>query len=175
MSETAILIAARERGEVEDVETKRIGAALIFERLWRETGCHGVISSLLRNRGFQFSVERAVFITVLHRLFESGSDRQADRWKADYRIEGADEVGLHHLYRAMAWLGEELPEREQFGRTPFAPRCTKDLIEEQLFVRRRDLFSSLDIVFSTRHRSTSKARAERHSVSEGTARITGPT
>jgi hypothetical protein len=24
---------------------------------------------------------------------------------------------LHHLYRAMAWLGEELPEAEQTGRT----------------------------------------------------------
>jgi len=30
---------------------------------------------------------------------------------------------------------------------PFAPRCTKDLIEEQLFAHRRDLFSRLDLVF----------------------------
>jgi hypothetical protein len=27
--------------------------------------------------------------------------------------------------RAMAWLGEELPEKEQDGRTPFAPRCVR--------------------------------------------------
>ena len=27
------------------------------------------------------------------------------------------------------------------------PRCTKDVIEEQLFARRSDLFSELDIVF----------------------------
>ena len=31
--------------------------------------------------------------------------------------------------------------------TPFAPRTNKDLIEEQLFARRRDLFSGLDLVF----------------------------
>jgi transposase len=54
---------------------------------------------------------------------------------------------LHHLYRAMAWLGEELPPEQQAGATPFAPRTVKDLIEEQLFVHRRDLFSELSVVF----------------------------
>ena len=33
----------------------------------------------------------------------------------------------------MAWLGEELPANEQTMRTPFAPRCLKDLVEERLF------------------------------------------
>jgi transposase len=47
----------------------------------------------------------------------------------------------------MAWLGEELPDAEQDGRTPFAPRCVKDVIEERLFVARRDLLTRLDLVF----------------------------
>jgi len=47
----------------------------------------------------------------------------------------------------MAWLGEELPAKEQDGRTPFAPRCTKDVVEERLFAHRRDLFTRLDLVF----------------------------
>jgi transposase len=47
----------------------------------------------------------------------------------------------------MAWLGEELPAKDQDGRTPFAPRCIKDLIEERLFAHRRDLFTRLDLVF----------------------------
>ena len=47
----------------------------------------------------------------------------------------------------MGWLGEELPGREQAGRTPFAPRCNKDLIEEALFARRRDLFTGLQLIF----------------------------
>jgi len=47
----------------------------------------------------------------------------------------------------MAWLGEPLPETRQQGATPFSPRCNKDLIEEALFARNRDLFSSLDLVF----------------------------
>ena len=88
-----------------------------------------------------------MFLTVLHRLFSGGSDRAADRWKEDYRIEGVGDLDLHHLYRAMAWLGEALAVDQQEGATPFAPRCRKDVVEEDLFARRRDLFSTLDLVF----------------------------
>ena len=95
----------------------------------------------------EFSVERAVFLTVLHRLFAPGSDRAAEKWKDDYTIPGVAGLGLHHLYRAMAWLGEELAHDQQSGATPFAPRTVKDLIEEELFAQRRDLFSQLDLVF----------------------------
>jgi len=45
---------------------------------------------------------------------------------------------VHHLYRTMAWLGEELPEDQQDAATPFAPRCVKDALEEELFACRRD-------------------------------------
>jgi hypothetical protein len=58
-----------------------------------------------------------------------------------------EDLALHHLYRAMAWLGTPLPKKEQAWATPFAPRCVKDQIEERLFDLRRDLLSSLDIVF----------------------------
>ena len=92
-------------------------------------------------------MERAIFLIVLHRLFAPGSDRAAEKWKDDYTIEGVADLELHHLYRAMAWLGEVLPSTQQDGATPFSPRTNKDLIEEALFARRRDLFSDLDIVF----------------------------
>ena len=102
---------------------------------------------MLKGRRFEFAVERAVFLTVLHRLFDPGSDRAAEKWRGDYEIDGCDDLQLHHLYRAMGWLGDELPKKEQADRTPFAPRCTKDLIEEGLFARRRDLFTELQLVF----------------------------
>jgi hypothetical protein len=129
------------------IAVRRIGPALVFERLWQETGCRAVIADLAVARRQKFALERAVFLTVLHRLFISGSDRAAERWREDYAIEGVGELDLHHLYRAMAWLGEELPAKDQDGRTPFAPRCRKDVIEERLFAHRRDLFSRLDLVF----------------------------
>jgi len=124
---------------------KKIGPFLIFERLWEELAIKKVIQGLLSGRKFEFDVERALFLTVLHRLFVSGSDRSCDKWHRDYLIEGVEELSLHHLYRAMSFLGEEIDD--QRGATPFAPRCTKDLVEEGMFLERRDLFTGLDLVF----------------------------
>jgi transposase len=147
LAQSVLLLSAHAKGQLPSITTRHIGPALVFERLWQQTGCQRVISQLLEGRRFEFDVERAVFLTVLHRLFAPGSDRAADKWKADYQIDGCEALQLHHLYRAMAWLGEELPEDQQKDRTPFAPRCTKDRIEEQLFAHRRDLFTDLQLVF----------------------------
>ena len=131
------------------VQPKReIAPALVFGRLWREVGLDGAIRDLLGGRKFEFDVERAVFLTVLHRLCDPGSDRQAALWKDTLGVSAFTKLDLHHLYRAMAWLGEELPETEQDSDpTPLAKRCAKDQIEELLFDRRRDLFTKLDLVF----------------------------
>jgi Transposase DDE domain len=143
----AIVVDAINDGAAISANVRRIGPTLVFERLWEETGCRAVIEKLAGERKHGFSLERAVFLTVLHRLFAGGSDRAADRWREDYQINGVEGLDLHHLYRAMAWLGEELPASEQDDRTPFAPRCLKDVVEERLFASRRDLFSKLDLVF----------------------------
>src|SRR5690348_1131106 len=131
------------------LSARRLGGPLLFERLWEETGCRAVIEDLLAGRRFEFAVERAAFATVLHRLFVAGSDRACERWIEDYVIPGTDGLALHQLYRAMAWLGEELDAADggQAHATPLAPRCVKDQIEEALFARRRDLFSELSVVF----------------------------
>jgi transposase len=126
-------------------ETQKIGPALVFERLWKDLGINKAIRNVLSERHFFFDVERAIFLTVLHRLMTSGSDRYCDRWRRDYRIDGVEDLLLHHLYRAMAFIGEELDS--QAGAMPFAPRCTKDLIEEAMFCHNRHLFSGLDLVF----------------------------
>jgi len=125
--------------------TKKTGPALIFERLWKELGIGQVINRFLEDRKFEFDVERTIFLTVLHRLFVSGSDRACDRWKRDYLIKGAEELSLHQHYRAMRFLGEEV--EDQTNRTPFIHRTIKDQIEEGLFEVRRDLFTGLDFVF----------------------------
>ncbi len=142
-SERALLILSG-KSDV-SADAIRIGPALIFERLWRQTGIKAAVERLLIDRKFEFDVERAIFLTVLHRLMASGSDRACHRWQRDYLIDGTYHLELHQMYRAMAFLGEELDDQE--GATPFSPRCGKDLIEESLFAHRRDLFSSLDLVF----------------------------
>ena len=128
----AMVLSAVRADTALTVAVRRIGPALVFERLWDETGCRAVIAELAAGRGTKFALERAVFLTVLHRLMGGGSDLAAERWREDYRIAGAEALSLHHLYRAMAWLGEELAAEQQQGRTPFAPRSTKDLVEERL-------------------------------------------
>lgn len=146
-AERAVVLSQLAAGNPDHLACKRIGAPLLFGRLWEDTGCKAVVEALLAERLFEFPVERAVFASVLHRLLVSGSDRACEKWMTDYAIPGADGLALHHLYRAMAWLGEELPSEQQGGATPFSPRTVKDLVEEQLFATRRDLFSELSVVF----------------------------
>jgi transposase len=142
-SEKALLILSG-KSEV-SADTATIGPTLIFQRLWEESGIEASIKKLLKGRKFEFDVERAIFLTVLHRLMVSGSDRFCDKWRRDYLIPGTEHLDLHHLYRAMSFLGESVPEYEQAG--DFGPRRNKDLIEEMLFFDNRDLFSKLDLVF----------------------------
>ena len=76
----------------------------MFGGIWDRLGIPAVLEELLDGRGFEFPVERAVFASVLHRLFVAG-------------IAG---LQLHHPYRAMAWLGEEIAPAEALA---LAPRC----------------------------------------------------
>ena len=146
LSQRSMILSLVVDGSMPNLTCRRIGAPLLFERLWQESGCRAVVEGLLAARRFEFAVERAVFLTVLHRLMVSGSDRACEHWRDDYHIDDIDGLDLHHLYRAMSWLGEELPATEQAVRT-HAPRCIKDLVEERLFARQRDLFSELSVVF----------------------------
>jgi len=123
----------------------KIGPSIIFERLWKETGIQKAIQCLLIDRRYEFDVERAIFLTVLHRLMVSGSDRFCEKWRRDYSIDGTERLDLHHLYRAMSFLGESIDDQK--AATSFTPRCNKDLIEESIFLDQRDLFSGLDLVF----------------------------
>ncbi len=142
-SERAMVLSAIDANPAE-VHARRIGGPLLFGRLWERLGIAEVLGDLLKGRQFGFAVERAVFVATLHRLFVSGSDRSCVDWMQSYAIEGAEGLGLHQFYRAMAWLGEELEEKADGA---LAPRCVKDLIEEKLFARRRDLFTDLSLVF----------------------------
>ena len=147
MTETGMLVSALENGNTTTIDAKRIGPPLLFERLWRDSSCRSVIEDLLADRKFEFPVERAVFLTVLHRIMDPGSDRAAEKWRSAYSISGMDTIDLHHLYRAMAWLGEELADQRGSG---LMPRTNKDLIEEQLFAKRRSLFNDVGLaIFDT--------------------------
>jgi hypothetical protein len=133
----SIVLSSFYRGELPELRRVSIGADLIFGRLWQETGCRDVLRSLLAERHFGFDVERAIYLTVLHRLMISGSDRHASDWHQRLRIPGAEALTLEHAYKAMAWLGEGIAD----GRT------MTDTIEEALYRHRQPLLGELSIAF----------------------------
>ncbi|MGQ9925188.1 MAG: IS1634 family transposase [Armatimonadota bacterium] len=145
----AAVLSEHRAGNSQVLWTRSLGPALVFGRLWEKMGLPAVLAEELADRKFGFSVERAVFLTVLHRVMGSAgrSDRAAEKWREGQLIPGVQDLELQHLYRAMAWLGEELDKSQQADATPFSPRCTKDRIEEALFARRRNLFSGLTLAF----------------------------
>lgn len=124
------VVEGYQRGDLEAGAVRQVGPDLVFGRLWREMGLAETLEGLLAGRRFEFAVERAVYLTVLHRIFESGSDRAADRWRRDVSVPGDEGLSLHHLYRAMRFLGD-----------------AKDAVEERLYGRRRDLFTEVTLAF----------------------------
>jgi len=159
-----------------DTQALTIGAVLIFERLWQRLKLDQILKELLRERHFGFDVERAIFLSTLHRVCCGGSDRHSHQWKEDYEIAGVSQLSLHHSYRAMAWLGQAEPRKDKAAsgaatqpahvdgipssvvvakesRSTRGPapiyrwHGLKDKIEKSLWVERQDLFNNLSVVF----------------------------
>lgn len=124
------LVEEQRGGQLLARRSQKIGPELIFGRLWKELYLERIILKILDKRAFSFPVEKAVFVSVLNRIFASGSDRKCERWLRDVSIGGAESLSLHHFYRAMRFLGEE-----------------KERIEELLFENTRDLFTQTTLAF----------------------------
>ena len=77
-SEKLRLLGAQAGAASIATRSAKIGPALIFERLWQSCSIGKVLAGLLQHRRFEFAVERAIFLTVPHRLFAPGSDRAAE-------------------------------------------------------------------------------------------------
>src|SRR5512137_2743014 len=90
------VIDAHAAGQTEPVQVQRVGPDLVFSRLWDELKLGAIIKQALQSRRYEFDVERAIYLTVMHRLFVSGSDRAAERWRQGYRLPGTETLELHH-------------------------------------------------------------------------------
>ena len=141
-SRRTIVLSSFYRGELAEIRRRSIGPDLVFGHLWRETGCQAVLRRHLAGRRFGFDAERAIYLTVLHRLMVSGSDRHASTWQQTLDIPGAEDLMLNHAYKAMAWLGEAI-EGKDSGQVR---HCT-DAIEEALYEHRKSLFGAISVAF----------------------------
>ncbi len=149
---------------------------LVFQRLGQRLKLERILQELLGPRPFDFEAERAIFLSVLHRICCGGSDRHSHQWKEDDEIAGMSQLSLHHSSRALAWLGQAEPRKEKTPEAQAAPPSAgegtptragvtsgsksrrgpapiyrwhglKDKIEKSLWVERQDLFANLSVVF----------------------------
>lgn len=107
------------------------GPALVFRALWDRLGVGPVVCDLARGREIEFDVDAAVFAMVLNRLTDPCSKLGVSRWMDTVYCPLFQDLELHCLYRALDFLAEY-----------------KEVIEERLFERVRDLFHlKLDVMF----------------------------
>ena len=136
-SRRSIVLSSFYRGELPELRRLASDPIWCSAGCGPKSGCRDVLKSLLTERHFAFDVERAIYLTVLHRLMVSGSDRHASDWRQGLRMPGADGLDLDHAYKAMAWLGAV----DEDGRS------TAEAVEEALYRHRQPLFGAVSIAF----------------------------
>ena len=92
-----------------------LGPLHVLESLWSEVGLRRAFADIAKKRGLSFDLERAVFTMVANRACAPASKLYCfEQWvREDVRIRGTRTLELHHLYRAMDVVEEELPRIEE--------------------------------------------------------------
>jgi len=115
------------------VEAYSYGDLYVLEHLWRRLGVDAVIDEVLGRRRFGFDVERALFAMVANRALAPSSKLYVyEQWLGeDIRIDGTQQLGLQHLYRAMDVL-----------------EANRETIEKAIYFRMADLLNlDVELVF----------------------------
>ena len=115
------------------VEAYSYGDLYVLEHLWRRLGVDQVIDEIVGRRRFGFDVERALFAMVANRALAASSKLYCyEQWLSeDIRIDGTQQLGLQHLYRAMDVL-----------------EANREAIEKAIYFRMADLLNlDVELVF----------------------------
>src|ERR1700693_1846231 len=88
--ESFAVLDAHAAGEIEPVAIRRIGPDLVFARLWKESGIPEVLRSVLKAVIGRLSVGGRIILSLESKAFQ-----------------------LHHLYRAMAFLGDPIEQLDK--------------------------------------------------------------
>jgi len=100
---------------LEITRTWELGGTYLLDGIWRELGLDRFFREALRERRFEQPVERALFSLVAQRALAPASKLAGSRWAGGKAWipgleEGGDELSVQHLYRAMDFLHEAMPE-----------------------------------------------------------------
>jgi hypothetical protein len=110
--EQAVTAASAAGGEVEVLDSRRLGAAWTLDRMWERLGIGAAIRRVAADRRLDGdAVERVVFALVCQRACEPGSKLAATGWVAQrVAIEGCAEFTEDAAYAAMDFLLDALGE-----------------------------------------------------------------
>ena len=104
--------AAAGGGEVEVLDSRRLGGAWTLDRLWERLGIGAAVRQVAAGRRLDGdTVERVVFALVAQRALEPGSKLAATRWVGErVAIDGCAGFSDDQAYRAMDFLLDALDE-----------------------------------------------------------------
>jgi len=110
--EQAAAAAATAGGQVEVLDSRRLGGAWTLDRLWERLGIGAALRQVAAgHRRDSVTVERVLFALVAQRALEPGSKLAATRWVVErVAIERLVELTDDQAYRAMDFLLDALPE-----------------------------------------------------------------
>ena len=104
--------AAEFGGEVEVLDSRRLGAVWTLDQMWERLGIGAALRRVAEGRRLDGdAVERVVFALVAQRALEPGSKLAATRWVGErVAIEGLSGLTDDQAYRAMDFLLDALDE-----------------------------------------------------------------
>ena len=110
--QAAVAAAATAGGQVEVLDSRRLGGAWTLDRLWERLGIGAALRQVAAGRRYDgVAVERVLFALVAQRALEPGSKLAATRWIAErVAIERLVELTDDQAYRAMDFLLDALDE-----------------------------------------------------------------
>ena len=120
--------AAAGGGQVEVLDSRRLGGSWVLDRLWERLGIGAAIRAVAAGRRLDGeAVERVVFALVAQRALEPGSKLAATRWVGErVAIDGCTGLSDDQAYRAMDFLldapGRDRRADLRLGGAPAQPR-----------------------------------------------------
>ena len=94
------------------IESARaLGGSWFLDQQWHRLEIDHCLHRLLKDRGYEIPIERAIFAMVANRILEPSSKLSCENWvKEEVLIPSLDEVCVHQLYRSMDFLVEHSDE-----------------------------------------------------------------
>ena len=87
--------------------TRALGGSWFLDEYWRRLEIEQCLQRLLKDRGYEIPIERAIFAMVANRALDPASKLSCENWvRHEASIASLEEVSVHQLYRSMDFLIE---------------------------------------------------------------------